>query len=117
MIVDQDVVQSVPLSRSRFLAKVGTALVMAAAAGWFPKEAQACFIPNPCFGYCECGCCSGSTCCEFCCLSGNYGCPSGQQCWYSCAYDGGTLYLYQCCDWGGHCGTGTCLCRAVLGTC
>lgn len=117
MIVGHEIVEAVPLSRSRFLAKVGTAMVMAAAAGWFPRQAQACYIPSPCTTWCQCNCCNGSTCCEWCCLGGNYGCASGGQCWYTCAYDGSTLYKFRCCDWGSNCGFTRCICRANVGPC
>lgn len=116
MIVDQDVVESSRFTRNRFLAVAGTTLTAIAANLFFPQEAQACYIPNGCHGYCQCSCCSGSTCCRSDCKSGYYGCESGGQCWYTCAYDGCCLYRFRCCDWA-YAGSGRCICRANVGAC
>ena len=114
-MIDEQVLDRVPFGRRRFLARTGAVLTGVAARLWFPNAAFAA-VPNGCHGYNECTCCSGSTCCRGDCRGGYYGCESGTQCWYSCAYIGSTLYRIRCCDWG-YGTSGRCICRAITGPC
>lgn len=117
MMVEHDVIEATPLGRNRLLARASSVVIAAAASVWFPAQAAACSPPQYCTVFCQCACCNGSTCCEPCCLSGNYGCPSGGQCWETCAYYGSTLVKFQCCDWGSWCGANRCICRKTIGPC
>ncbi len=117
MIVSKEVVDSVPMSRNRWLAWAGSSLVALAATAWFPQQAFADNPPPYCHGAGQCACCNGSTCCEFCCFSGYYGCESGTQCWYTCAYYGSQLVKIICCDWGARCHTSVCICSTTVGPC
>jgi hypothetical protein len=114
MIVSATTLDAVPLGRRKLLAGASAAMAGLATKLWFPERASAA-PPNGCFGYNGCSCCSGSTCCRSDCRGGTYGCPSGGQCWTTCAYDGSILYRFRCCDWGT--GGSPCICRARLGAC
>lgn len=117
MAIDDDVIKGSRLTRNRFLAVTGSTLAAMAVSIWFPREAAeaSCYIPNGCHGYCQCSCCSGSHCCRSDCRGGYYGCESGTQCWYTCAYSGSTLLKFKCCDWGTN--NGNCICQGYVGPC
>lgn len=115
--LEDGLVTSTALVRSKFLAAAGAGLFGIATRLVLPESARANHDPAPqgCFGFGVCHCCSGSTCC----VSGcNYpgghsdGCPNGGQCWNTCV---GNL-MYQCCDW--HYGTSShCICRGFVSAC
>jgi hypothetical protein len=115
VIVPATTLDSVPLGRRRLLAGASAALAALGARLWFPERAAAA-PPNGCFGYNACSCCSGTRCCRSGCRGGYYGCPSGGQCWNTCAYDGSQLYRFRCCDWA-YGTSGRCICRGRLGLC
>ena len=109
---------SVPFSRSRWLAALGTVMLGAALKLSAPDRAAAYHgnTPSGCFGYGKCHCCSGCTCCSSGCQNwgGSGGCPTGGQCWSVCV--GPTLY--RCCDWKSPAGPYIwCICRCAVGTC
>ena len=102
------------LSRSKVIAVASSAILYWTLRLTAPEVARAAHlgVPYPCFGYGQCHCCSGSTCCESGCLwhsDHSHGCPSGGQCWYTCIQATGDVY--QCCDW--HSNTGLCICSTL----
>lgn len=111
----QDVLERVPFGRNRFLAGVGAIVVGLAGRLITPEVAKAYHGPPPpgCYGYGECHCCSGCTCCSSGCQNwGWVGCHTGLQCWYHCI---GTT-LYKCCDWKSPAGPNIyCICRCNQG--
>lgn len=116
--LNRNILESVPLSRSRFLAGVGTTLVAMASKVWFADPALA-VIPNGCFGWHQCPSCGGTTCTASGCTKETRCCPpSGvaNQCWQTCAYWGSTLYWFSCSDWRTSSGTG-CICRGLVAPC
>lgn len=114
MLLQEDVTSRNPITRNRFLAISGATLTSLATGAWFAQEAQACSVPNGCHGYCQCSCCSGSSCCGGC-TAVTTACESGGQCWYTCAYWGSTLYKFRCCDWRKN--GSNCICRGTIGPC
>lgn len=115
IVADTDLTQA-RFGRSRFLAGAGAALTAVAGALWFPQRASATCPYQGCFGYDMCPSCTYSECTARGCYYGNFGCPSGRQCWYACVR-GNT---YACCDWGlnGFYGSCTrtrnrCICRGI----
>lgn len=92
--------EAIPFGRSRTITAVGATLFSLALRLSSPELARAAHLPVPqgCYIFKECHCCSGSTCCENSCLwhsEHDHGCPTSAQCWYTCV--GGLTY--QCCDW------------------
>jgi hypothetical protein len=116
MIVTSESIDGVRFGRSRFLGAASAALGAVAAKLWFPERAAAA-APNGCYGYDACSCCNGSRCCRGDCRGGNYGCHSGGQCWYTCAYSGSSLVKFKCCDFGFGGGGAACICRGTVGPC
>lgn len=106
----------VPFGRARAIAAVGGLLFAAALRFSAPEVARAAHLPIPqgCYGFKECHCCSGSNCCESTCVghSHSHGCPTGTQCWYTCVNNN----TYLCCDyhvtWSGS--ETFCICRGWI---
>lgn len=115
--VGSEIVERSFMGRRRSVALAGATMVAFASQVFFPETSQAAAAPpNGCFGYDGCPCCSGTSCCSSGCSGcSNCGCPTGGQCWYSCAYIGSTLYRIRCCDYRR--GSGYCICRGILGSC
>ncbi|HEV7708823.1 MAG TPA: hypothetical protein VGP16_11565 [Asanoa sp.] len=108
----QERTRTTKLTRNRFLAFAGTALVAAASQAMFPGHAQAA-APNGCHGYNGCPCCN-SNCCESGCT--RYNSCGSTSCWRTCAYEGSGLVSFYCCDWKRSNGS-FCICRERWGTC
>lgn len=116
---DDPLLTQVRFGRNKFLRAAGIALFGFAIRMILPHQAQA-HHQNPsfpCFGYHNCKCCSGTTCCtgSGCGYWAWLGCPGGGQCWYTCG--GGTLY--KCCDWreplpGGGWDPNPCICSTAV---
>lgn len=108
-----------PLGRSRLLGVLGAALVGLAVRAVSPREAAATHAGTPyyphCFGYSECDCCSGSTCCHGDCISYTQECPSGGQCWANSDYE--NCKTYWCCDWYREASGTVCICATVGNYC
>lgn len=105
----------IPFGRNRLLATIGAAAVGLAGRSITPEVASAYHGPEPpgCYGYGECHCCSGCTCCSEGCENwGDVGCHTNLQCWFTCI---GTT-LYKCCDWKSPAGPQIfCICRCNQG--
>lgn len=104
-----DKLDQVPFGRNRFFAGVGAGLFATAAS--LTGAGRALAAPYPCYGFDECTCCSGSTCCEPGCTTAPGFCGA-TNCWITC----GCIYNYQCCDWQKS-GGGYCICSGRLGQC
>lgn len=114
---DERILARVPFGRNRFLRALGVALFGFAVQMIAPQPVYASHAPPPapCFGYHPCQKCSGSTCisdagCQW--HTGHsHGCPSGGQCWYTCA--GGLTH--KCCDWHENPSDALCICQVIWG--
>ena len=105
------------LGRNRFLKLAGAGLFGAAVTTFLPNPEEAlggCGSSAPCFGYelCCAGCCLPNRCDDHC-NAGWLGCPTGEQCWYTCSAGG---KLIKCCDCRCN-GCQPCICRYNVGTC
>ena len=107
--LDEGDLRLIPLGRNRLLRAAGL-LFGAAVAAALPKNALA--APYPCFGYNECSCCSGDVCCVDQCSAVTGSCPSGLQCWQTCAQGD----VWQCCDWNDP-NAGRCICTRIVANC
>ncbi len=109
--VEDQYVREIPFGRNLLLRAAGIALFGAAIAAAVPKAVRA--QPFPCFGRPECSCCSGDVCCASGCSPLVGICPSGLQCWQTCAFGD----VWQCCDWQGDPVQGQCICTRIVGNC
>lgn len=106
----------IPFGRSKAIATVGAILFSVALRAAAPELARAKHLPIPqgCYGFQECHCCSGSNCCDTTCIghAHSHGCPTQAQCWYTCVNG----LTYQCCDfhvtWDGE--LPFCICRGFV---
>lgn len=100
------------VSRNRFLAGVGAAIMGVATARVFaPTAASAspvCCGPSP-----GCSCCNGKTCCVSGCKRNTSLCAPPYGYWVCCDYGNGERY--GCYDWLEH--GSRCICAAAVGNC
>lgn len=107
------------LGRSRFLKLAGVGLFGAAVTVLLPNPPRAMGAcgpePLPCYGYPQCcsGCCLPNKCDPHC-NQGWLGCPTGEQCWYTCSAGG---IMIKCCDCSECSSCERCICRFNVGTC
>jgi hypothetical protein len=120
---DGSLFDKVHFGRNRFLRAAGAALFGLAVRTALPRQIHAHHeAPSfPCWGYHNCNCCSGTTCCTGfgCGYWQSLGCPTGQQCWYTCTGGG---QLFRCCDWreklpNGSWDPNPCICSSWVGSC
>ena len=112
---ESNVLADVPFGRNRVLAMLGGALIGLSVRMISPTAARGDHGPVPqwCYGYGVCHCCSGHTCCASGCSYSEWlGCPTGGQCWFVC--DPNINRLYRCCDWQQADG-GYCICMGLTG--
>jgi hypothetical protein len=95
---DEDLA-GVRLGRNRMLAALGGALfgfATSMVARSAPALAHHGAPPWPCYGFPACHYCDGRICTQYCSWYNHSHCPSGDQCWNTCASNN---ILYRCCDW------------------
>jgi hypothetical protein len=110
MTVEVTDIDSSWLTRSRFLAKLGSVVIAFFAAHWVGTTPAAAASPACCSGSPECDCCSGQSCCTSGgCSPRNSGCGAGYG-WYCCK--SGVCYQYFCRDWWEH-GDEPCICAGL----
>lgn len=121
--LNDQALSQVRFGRSRFLRALGVTIFGLAVQMTMPRNVYAHHQdPSwPCYGYHNCSCCSGTTCCTgYGCGYWEWlGCPTLGQCWYTCAAEG---YLYRCCDWrqklpNGNWDPNPCICSSFVGSC
>lgn len=97
--LDDRALVNVHFGRNRFLRALGIAIFGYVVQMVAPETAHAYHgsTPYPCFGFGQCHCCSGTSCCttDGCQAVAGVGCPGGGQCWTTCASNN----LWRCCDW------------------